>query len=250
MAKNNGGLKEFVRKRIVALKRKPQMIALVVLALAFVYYSFNLTTISNTTAYVNLPGMGLCGFVIMLLSVLLLVCFLNAFPHRKPVNVPMLALMFLMIGCVAFAGVFYSGRIDEAIVNADARGAVEYIEKTIAKEDMAAIREQAATVEGDKTVAGAPAQVYEKAKAYGLDQAVLDGAVEAGEKAVSNTLNTRGFILEAKSVLGVHRIILLTGAALVALLPVYSRLIRKIRTSVEVEANENMGEIELDSSNE
>ena len=43
-------MKEFFRKRMVALKRKPQMIALVVLGIAFVYYSLNLTHVSNTTA--------------------------------------------------------------------------------------------------------------------------------------------------------------------------------------------------------
>ena len=37
MAKNPGGMKEFVRKRLVDLKRKPQTIALVVLAIGFLY---------------------------------------------------------------------------------------------------------------------------------------------------------------------------------------------------------------------
>ena len=101
MAGSSKGFKEFVRKRIVALKRKPQTISLVVLALAFLYYSLNLTKISNTTAKIQSPGMGLCGFVTMLFSILCMVCFLNAFPHRKKVNVPMLILMFLMVGAVA-----------------------------------------------------------------------------------------------------------------------------------------------------
>ena len=189
MAKFIGGLKESIRKSLVSLKRKPQMIAMVVLVLAFVYYSFNLTIISNTTAYINLPGMGLSGFTIMLLSVLLLVCFLNAFPHRKPVNIPMLALMFVMIGCVTFAGFYYSGRIDEALVNADARGAVEYLDKNASADDMAAIRTKAAPAEGQTATV---AQIYEAAKVYGLDQAVLDGADQAGEAAVNNVVNTGG----------------------------------------------------------
>ena len=56
-------MKEFIRKRIVALKRKPQTIALIAFGLAFLYYSLNLTKISDTTAYINLPGMGLAGFI-------------------------------------------------------------------------------------------------------------------------------------------------------------------------------------------
>ena len=82
MANQPKGIKEFIRKRIVALKRKPQTIALLAFALAFVYYSLNLTKISDTTAYINLPGMGLAGFATMLFSILLMVCFMNAFPHR------------------------------------------------------------------------------------------------------------------------------------------------------------------------
>ena len=39
MANQPSGIKEFARKRIVALKRKPQIIALVVLALAYLFAS-------------------------------------------------------------------------------------------------------------------------------------------------------------------------------------------------------------------
>ena len=38
MAKNPSGIREFWRKRLVALKRKPSNIALFVLGLAFLYY--------------------------------------------------------------------------------------------------------------------------------------------------------------------------------------------------------------------
>ena len=68
MAKQPAGIKEFVRKRLVSLKRKPQTIALIVLAIGFLYYSLNLTQISNTTAKIQGPNMGLCGFVTMLFS--------------------------------------------------------------------------------------------------------------------------------------------------------------------------------------
>ncbi len=39
MEKNPKGIKEFFRKTLVSLKRKPQMIALIVLGLGFVYVS-------------------------------------------------------------------------------------------------------------------------------------------------------------------------------------------------------------------
>ena len=115
MANQRSGFSEFIRKRIVALKRKPQTIALIAYGLAFLYYSLNLTKISDTTAYINLPGMGLAGFATMLFSILMLVCFINAFPHRKKVNLPMLVLMFVLVVIIAFADRFYQGRITEAL---------------------------------------------------------------------------------------------------------------------------------------
>ena len=112
-------MKEYLRKRIVGLKRKPQTIALVVLAAAFAYYSLNLTKISNTTAKIQGQGMGLAGFATILLSLLSLLCFLNAFPHRKKVNVPMLALMFVMLGVIIYCDIYYGGRITAAVTRAE-----------------------------------------------------------------------------------------------------------------------------------
>ena len=122
---------EFLRKWLVALKRKPQMIALLVLAAAFVYYSLNLTQVSNTTAKIYGSGMGLAEFATMLLSILSLVCFLNAFPHRKKTNIPMLVLMFVMVGIIFYCDLFYNQRIVEAVTRAEnpisAEGANIYI---------------------------------------------------------------------------------------------------------------------------
>ena len=182
MANQPKGIKEFFRKRLVALKRKPQTIALLAFGLAFVYYSLNLTKISDTTAYINLPGMGLAGFATMLFSILLMVCFMNAFPHRKKVNVPMLALMFVLVGIIIYAGVFYQGRITEAL-----------------------------TREVNPITVGAD-------KAY---------------------------IQAAMNMLSVHRIILIVGVALVALLPVYSKLLKKINTNVDVADNGGMEAIDI-----
>ena len=119
MAKQNGGMKEFIRKTIVSLKRKPQTIPLLVLAAAFLVYSLSLTHISDTTAKIQLAGMGLSGFCTMLFSLLSFVCFINAYPHRKKTNFPMLALMFLMLGILIFCDTYYAGRIMQAITRAD-----------------------------------------------------------------------------------------------------------------------------------
>lgn len=179
------GLKEFIRKRLVSLKRKPDMIALLVLGVAFVYYSLNLTSVSNTTAKIQGPGMGLSGFVTMLFSILVLVCCLNAFPRRKKPNIPMLVLMTVMLGVIVFCDIYYGNRIVDAISRAN------------------------------------------------------NPIATTGENA---------YITTVQSMLKVHMGIVIAGGALALLLPLYAPLIRKINTSVEVEANEGMGEIELDAA--
>ena len=119
MAKQPNRVHECFRKRLVSLKRKPQLIAMIVLGFAFIYYSFNLSQIANTTALINGPHMGLAGFATMLFSVLSLVCFMNAFPHRKKTNIPMLALTFLMIALLIFCDVYYGARITAALTRAE-----------------------------------------------------------------------------------------------------------------------------------
>ena len=175
-------MKEFCRKRLVALKRKPHMIPLVMLALAFIYYSFNLSQIANTTALINGPHMGLAEFGTMLFSTLSLVCFLNAFPHRKKVNVPMLALMVLMVCALIFFDTYYGGRITAAITRTE------------------------------------------------------------------NPIDPTGrniFVSNARSVLSVHRILLVISLALTALLPVYKPLLKKINTNIDIEGSGDMAAIDI-----
>ena len=112
--KKPGGVKEFFRKKIVTLKRKPQMIPMLVLAVGFLFYSLNLTHVSDTTAKIQLSGMGLSGFCTMLFSMLSFVCFLNSYPHRKKTNIPMLVLMFLMLALLIVCDTFYMGQITKA----------------------------------------------------------------------------------------------------------------------------------------
>ena len=116
--KKPGGVKEFFRKKIVTLKRKPQMIPMLVLAVGFLFYSLNLTHVSDTTAKIQLSGMGLSGFCTMLFSMLSVVCFLNSYPHRKKTNIPMLVLMFLMLALLIVCDTFYMGQITMAITRA------------------------------------------------------------------------------------------------------------------------------------
>lgn len=176
------GLKEILRKFLVAIKRRPQMIPLVVLVAAFLVYSLNLMHVSDTTAKIQGAGMGLSGFATMLFSMLGMVCFMNAFPYRKKVNKPMLILMFVMLGVVIFSDVYYLRCISAAINRA------------------------------------------------------------ANPITITNSTL---YIASAQRYIRMHIIILCVAIVLIVLLPVYSKLIRKIKTSVEVTDNGAMDEIEI-----
>lgn len=180
-------MKEFIRKFFVSLKRSPQSIPLVALAAAFIFYSFRLTSISNTTARINTANMGQCEFAAMLFSILAFVCFLRAFPKRQKANKPMLILLFLMLVLLVFVDSVYLFRINEALTRA---------ENTVV---------------------------------------ISDGTM---------------FIAEARSTVTVHIILVAVCAALLATLPLYAKLLRKINTSIDVEGNGDMDVIDISGEDE
>ena len=109
------GVKEAIRKFLVTLKRNPHYIPLVMLFVSFIIISFNLTKISNTTATMNKLGMGLCSFVSVLLSILSMVCMLNAFPKRKKPNLPIIILMLVMFGVIIAVDLIYYSKVVTAV---------------------------------------------------------------------------------------------------------------------------------------
>lgn len=175
-------VKESFRKFLVALKRNPQSIPLVMLLLSFLLYSLNLTDMSDTTAKIQGSGMGLAQFCIMLFSLLSLVCLLNAFPRRKKANIPMVVLMFVMFAIIVFCDVHYRNAIIAALYRAES-----------------------------------PIQLND----------------------------TTIYIAYAYNMLNTHITMMAITAVLVVLLPVYSKLLKKINTSVVVEDNGSIGEIEI-----
>lgn len=180
-------MKEFIRKFFVSLKRSPQNIPLVALALAFIYYSFRLTSISNTTALINTPNMGQCEFAAMLFSILAFVCFLRAFPKRKKPDKLMLVILFVMLAILIFADVVYLMRIDEALTRAD---------NPIAITDATA------------------------------------------------------YIATAQTTVSVHIVLVIVCAVLLVTLPLYAKLLKKINTSIDVEGNGEMDEIDISGEDE
>ena len=179
--KTSGGFKEFLRKRIVGLKRNPTIIPTLLMVFTFLLYSMNLTLVSNSTAKIQGTGMGLCQFGTTLFSMLSLVCLMNAFPRRKKPNVLMLVVLYAMLAVMIFCDVHYIGCITTAITRAES-----------------------------------PIDV-----------------------------TTATYIPAAAAMLKWHIGCLVLSGLSVATLPIYSKLLRKINTSVAVEENANMGTIEL-----
>ena len=180
--KKTGGFKESLRKLVVSLKRNPSVIPLVMLFIAFLYYSLNLTNMSDTTAKIQGMGMGLSQFCIMLFSLLSLVCMLNAFPRRKKPNIPMIVIMFVMFAVIIYCDIHYTNAVMAALSRPE-------------------------------------------------NPIVLSKETQ--------------YIADAFNMLNTHMVMMGISAALVVLLPVYSKLLRKINTSVEVEGNDSMAAIEL-----
>ena len=104
-------MKEMIRKFLVSLKKNPQVIPLLAHTVAFCIFSLNLTAISNTTNKMIQPHMGLCSFVVMLLSILAYVCLFSAYPKRQKPNWIMIAMILVMYGIMIFADLYYRGRI-------------------------------------------------------------------------------------------------------------------------------------------
>jgi hypothetical protein len=152
------------------------------LVITFLYYALHLTSISNTTAKIQGPGMGFAGFCTMLFSILSYMAFINTFQYRKPVNKIMLCVLIGMFAIIAFADWYYLQQIYASLTRA-------------------------------------------------VNPIVV----------TQNTI----YIAYAEYYLRVHLILLVVTLVLIALLPVYTKMLRKIKTSIEVEDNGSMAAIDI-----
>ena len=115
VVKEKKGFKEFFRKFIVSLKKRTTKIPQFVLIVTFIVYALSLSTISNTTAYINKTPMGLCSFVSMLLSILAFVTSLNAYPNRAKPKIIFEILLYLMQAVLIGSDVWYLLKINEGL---------------------------------------------------------------------------------------------------------------------------------------
>lgn len=100
--------KEWFRKQIVSLKRAPQRIAFVVLAISTIVYLCCLDSVSHAVyLFQGIEWAGFAMFVSTLLSILVLVLFLNSFPKRKKPNVVFIALTFAFMAAIIGMDILY-----------------------------------------------------------------------------------------------------------------------------------------------
>lgn len=108
-------LKEGVRRFFVMLKKSPDLVPIVALVVSFLVYSLNLTSVSNTTAKIYGPHMGLASFVTMLFMILSFVTMLGSYPKRQKPKWLMIIISTVMYLCVILADVYYYLMINNAL---------------------------------------------------------------------------------------------------------------------------------------
>lgn len=184
------GTKEFFRKRLVGLKRRPQNIALIVYLAALLTVTLNQTKISNTTAEIQLSNMGLAYFAALLFSILGFVCLLNAFPKRAKPKWVMLGLYFAMLAIIVVCDIFY------------------YTQTGI-----------------------------------GISERLRE--LQTGEEQME-FVTKYSYYYDVRKIMIVHAVLIVISGILAGLSPLIGKLLRKIKTSVNVESNDGMEAIEVE----
>lgn len=98
-AKFKAGAKEWLRKQIVNLKRRPSNIAFLFLAITSLIFILSLNAFSQAVyrSMNSVDWSGICVFGGTLVSILIFVSFMNTFPKRKKMNIGMLCVTILFI---------------------------------------------------------------------------------------------------------------------------------------------------------
>lgn len=102
------GVKEWFRKLIVKLKRKTQLIPLVLtLITSFVFLCMIGTFSQLIQKNSGISSLGICMFVSTLASILVLPLFLNAFPKNKKPVIPFIVAVFVVFALIVAMDVIF-----------------------------------------------------------------------------------------------------------------------------------------------
>lgn len=166
---------EWLRKKIVYVKRNPSIIPLIFMVISCLLFNLNLEDYSRTTLALLMDSMGLTLFAISLFSYLSIVTYLSAYPKRQKPSYVKIILAILMIAGSIILELYYYHLI---------------IEKT-----------------------------------------------EIGPAIIQITADKQ-FIVAAKQYSIIHVILLSVTLLLMLTLPIYSKWIKKINTTVQLEESQ------------
>lgn len=100
--------KEWFRKLIVKLKRKTQMIPLVVILITSLVYLCTIGTYAQVIEFnTGIKNLGIAMFINTLMSILILPIFLNAFPKRKKPNIVYIVAVFVVLALLIGMDLLY-----------------------------------------------------------------------------------------------------------------------------------------------
>lgn len=200
-------IKEWFRKKIVNLKRKPQNIAFLFLAISSIFYLLSLNTLSPgpTKDFSDAGWLGFCIFVNALFSILVLVLYLGIFPKYPKVNkktgkktyisIPKIVLTVLFIAAMIAMDILYYKILVGQMFNSP----------------------------GKFFSSAAEAQKYAAYINPEIDLATIDFSKH------------KTYLLGSLSVSITHIVLVGISALLLATLPLYKKLILKINTSKDIE---------------
>lgn len=101
-------VKEFFRKRLVSLKVNTHIIPLVFMVITMLVLNLNLTKFSNSTALINIPGMGFLTFVIVLCSYLSIITYLSAHPrHQKTKLFSIIITIVMLVASIVCDAIYH-----------------------------------------------------------------------------------------------------------------------------------------------
>lgn len=209
-------VKEWFRKQAVVLKRKPQRIAFLFFVVSTLIYLIGLNVVSPgpVNDFQAQPYLGLSVFIVTLLSVLVLVLFMNTFPKhgiaykkggkKHKMNYIMLGLTFAFVAImIVFDVVYY--------------------------------KQLLGCIDGNEVVFFKNMSQANKYQAYWGEFFAED---VAGGYAVLDPDSYKDYLLKAFDVTIAHIVMLGISAVMLATLPLYRMLIMKINTSKVIESTE------------
>lgn len=124
------GLKEWFRKKIVNLKRRPSNIAFLMFVVTSLMYMIAYTSIARMLYSGQTNSLfewsALCSFVTFLFSILILVLFMQAFPKRKKPSVVMLVLVAVFLAVMILTDVICYMELQDVISGATEELTAEY----------------------------------------------------------------------------------------------------------------------------